>query len=717
MGGGRRKNAKHKNRKRAGASTLEGRFILNYLQDYKDRALTVYYSTSSPSSSPSKQQQNIQPTIIDGIKFPPLENHDFFEQPYLVLPNELSSYHRSIVHDICTDTVHLFHCGFDGTNEGDRFVAVSIYSDGLAHVPGILPINCLQSTPLHAENFRPWIMRKDIGSSQETEESKKKIIEMIDEPGRCFRDTCDAIDVRQMEGENLSTHQPPQMGDAMCMLVDSAERMQQCIQELEDDKPTEIAFDLECYNKRKALQMTCLIQIATNDGRSYIIDVLAGKQGEVWDRVHGLAKIFADSSIVKIGHGIRGLDVQSLQRDFGIFVVNAFDTYEAARVLDLEGKGLAKICTYYGLQNSELYNALKRDYQASDWTRRPLTDPMILYGRYDVHYLIRLRRLMIRDLVIRDLVASVTIPEVSEPSSNHTESTTSISSSMEGTIQSVLEDDDIEGKDLPQVFSDNKCENINDANIGDKVGLHVAKEELLLTAGELRRNPILMRVVSKSLENCLKFWNSDPEPPLKNKQFLLLAAQYRKEDKAFTKSQLSLYYKIASWREDVAVEEESLPGMICSLDYLARVAFHRPASENGLREINYTIPRFLTKGNRKYMKALFSYVRDSLADDNVLEDEIYPTFEDFKERLAKKKLIDQELAKNKIIEEQAAKKRLLEFEEQLSKKRMMKLLLMGTETNASANQSIVSNPMFWAVSCATISILICGFIGDRRRNK
>jgi ribonuclease D len=90
--------------------------------------------------------------------------------------------------------------------------------------------------------------------------------------------------------------------------------MQQCIKELKENKPTEIGFDLECYNKSRNYQITCLIQLATNDGREYIIDVL-GDNGKVWDTVGGLANIFADKSIVKIGHGINGLDIQSIQRD------------------------------------------------------------------------------------------------------------------------------------------------------------------------------------------------------------------------------------------------------------------------------------------------------------------------------------------------------------------------------------------------------------------
>ena len=637
-------------------------------------------------------KNNLQPTIIDGVQLPKFEtNHDVLEQPFLPLPKELSSYHRSIVHDVCTDTVDLFHCGVDGPKEGERFVAVSIYSDGLNHVVrGIVPTDCLRSTTLQVENYRPWIMKKGgtVDSVRlETEKGKNMIWEMIDQPGRCLRDDFDTIDLQQCQDDTLSTIKPPELRDTTtCLLVDSVELMQRCIQELEDTTPTEIAFDLECYNKRKEQQMTCLIQLATNDGRTYIIDVLGGIGGEVWDRVHGLAKFFEDRTIVKIGHGIRGLDIQSLQRDFGIFVVNAFDTYEAACVLQLEGKGLATICTHYGLQTSELYNDLKRNYQATDWTKRPLTGPMILYGRYDVHYLIALRRLMMRDLVQSAAMPDVPLSLLYQQSI--TESTTaSASSTLEDIICAFNKEDGGKNEGVSQdTISDTNVENPNTANdntTNNDTGLAPVTKKHFFRAQDLRMYLGLMQVVSKSQENCLKFWNSKPEPPLKNKQFLSLAAQYRKDGKVFTKSQLNLYYKLASWREEIATEEELLPGMVLSLDYLARVAFHRPSTENGLRKINYTIPRFLVKDNKKYMTALFSFVKESLADDNVVEDEVYPRFEEFKEQLAREK--------------------------------MMKLL--SIEEHSETDRSIISNPIFWALSCATISVLIFAFIGDRKRRR
>lgn len=627
--GGWRKGKKKKGK----GSTLEHKLLEHYLRDYKQLTTSFIHETASSRSVPSREQasltQNthvIKPTTIDGIQLPNLQDTKVLEQPFLAFPKELSSYHRSIIHDICTDEVHLFHCGVDGTNEGERFVAVSIYSDGFDHVPGIT-----ESSSKHVEHYRPWIMKQNVDVNEDMEMGKKMIWELIDQPGRCLRDACDTIDLR--ENDDLSTIEPPASGDTKCLLIDTAQKMKDSIQYLTDNKPTEIAFDLECYNRSKELQMTCLIQLATNTGKTYIIDVLA--EG-VWDQVHGLAGIFSDKSIVKIGHGIRGLDIQSLQRDFGIFVVNAFDTFEAAQVLKLEGKGLATICSYYGLQTSELYHDLKQNYQATNWTKRPLTDPMILYGRYDVHYLIQLRKLM-----TRDLVRSATLPM-------------DYTSSLQDLISSMNQDDGVE----------------EESHIDENLQYQkVTGQQEVFPAKDLRMSPGLMRVLSKSQENCLKFWNSNPGSPLRNKRFVSLATK-----KAFTDAQLKLYHELAAWRVEVSKEMETLPGKICSLDFLSRVAFHRPLTENGLLRIQYDLPPCM-QNNKKYKTVIISLVKDSLdEDDLVAEEESFPTFEEFK-------------------------------------KRQLAIIDGGVGT-----ERLLSNPMFWAASFATLSIVFYGFLRGRRRS-
>jgi exosome complex exonuclease RRP6 len=163
------------------------------------------------------------------------------------------------------------------------------------------------------------------------------------------------------------------------MLVDTAAKMKQCIYELEAAQPFEIAFDVESFNVSKHTQLTCLLQIASDAGKEYVIDTLAPG---VWEEVHGLAPLLADPAIVKIGHSIAGLDVRSLHRDFGCFLINTFDTYEAARLLELPHHGLAAVCAHYRFpeDSATTYATLKEEYQRCDWRVRPLTEPMIRYA-------------------------------------------------------------------------------------------------------------------------------------------------------------------------------------------------------------------------------------------------------------------------------------------------------------------------------------------------
>ena len=75
--------------------------------------------------------------------------------------------------------------------------------------------------------------------------------------------------------------------------------------------------------------------------------------------MHILRAVFADPNVVKIGHAIKGMDVPSLSRDFGIVVVNAFDTSICGGSIGLNnhcgGLGLAKICKFYGMKESDKY--------------------------------------------------------------------------------------------------------------------------------------------------------------------------------------------------------------------------------------------------------------------------------------------------------------------------------------------------------------------------
>jgi len=707
------RDASRRNKGNKGKSNLERKLLLNYLQEYQERSFSLYYSTTATAtattSSSSRRQDddnNIinrqQPIKIGGVCLPKLDNDTIImEQPFLALPRELSPKQRAMVHDICVDNLKLFHCGVDDEeNEGERYVVVSIYSDGFTHVPGLNDIIIANNKECYLPieevgKYKPWIMLKNNNninqSSLKTKEGEIMIRRMIDQPGRCFRDgDVDMIDLIKTENDDLSTIIPPKQQDdddnnvQVCLRVDTVQLMQQCIKELKENKPTEIGFDLECYNKSRNYQITCLIQLATNDGREYIIDVL-GDNGKVWDTVGGLANIFADKSIVKIGHGINGLDIQSLQRDFGIFVVNVFDTYEAAVVLGLKEKGLAKVCAYYGLSNCEFYNTLKSTYQKTNWAKRPLTEPMILYSRYDVHYLIQLRKLMIRDLIKSEVVDNIAMDDdcfEKKKASKQPEPSMTLPSVLGDNIIRILNEEDgitendAADDDTDDVGTDGIKMQLTTHNEEKIIHCTEKTKKTIFHAKELRMNLRLMEAVTKSQYHCLNFWNMKPEPYLKNKKFLLLTTQCKKDGKEWSKSQLDLYVKLVSWREDIAKKEESLPGVICSLDFLVMVALlDRPITEFGLRRIRYDIPYILIRyDDKRYMKTMLELVKNSRTEDDIEICELYPTYEDFKERI--------------------------------TNDRMQKSQSLQKRSSSSSSSDRIANWVFWTVTSAAISVVI-----------
>jgi len=97
--------------------------------------------------------------------------------------------------------------------------------------------------------------------------------------------------------------------------------------------------------------------------------------------MHLLADVFSDPQTTKVLHGADS-DVVWLQRDFGLYLVNMFDTGQAARVLEFPSFGLAHLL--------ETYANVKADkkYQLADWRVRPLPQEMFHYAREDTHYLL-----------------------------------------------------------------------------------------------------------------------------------------------------------------------------------------------------------------------------------------------------------------------------------------------------------------------------------------
>ncbi|CAM9577228.1 unnamed protein product, partial [Heterosigma akashiwo] len=147
----------------------------------------------------------------------------------------------------------------------------------------------------------------------------------------------------------------------------------------------EVALDLEHHSFRSFQGVTCLMQLSTRE-RDYLIDALAVRE---W--LPRLLPVLADPQVVKVLHGADS-DVLWLQRDFGLYVVNLFDTGQAARALGLPAFSLAYLLQRYcGL-------SLDKKHQLSDWRQRPLPAEMAKYAQADTHYLLHAYDLLRLDL-------------------------------------------------------------------------------------------------------------------------------------------------------------------------------------------------------------------------------------------------------------------------------------------------------------------------------
>jgi exosome complex exonuclease RRP6 len=168
-----------------------------------------------------------------------------------------------------------------------------------------------------------------------------------------------------------------------CQFIDKEKEFFAFIQEL--SKETLIAIDLEHHSFRSFQGLTCLMQISSLH-KDYIIDTLALRL--VMEK---LGIIFADPKIVKVLHGCEQ-DVLWMQRDFGLYLVNAFDTYLAGKELSFPSNSLQHLVKYYC--NVEL----DKTHQLSDWRQRKLSQEMLTYAKFDTHYLLFIFYCLLKDL-------------------------------------------------------------------------------------------------------------------------------------------------------------------------------------------------------------------------------------------------------------------------------------------------------------------------------
>ncbi|GMH30003.1 hypothetical protein Nepgr_031846 [Nepenthes gracilis] len=180
--------------------------------------------------------------------------------------------------------------------------------------------------------------------------------------------------------EDIEPLKPPPVESTPFKLVDEVKDLKQLAAKLRS--VNEFSVDLEHNQYRSFQGLTCLMQISTRT-EDFVIDTLKL-------RIHigpYLRDIFKDPKKRKVMHGA-DRDILWLQRDFGIYVCNLFDTGQASRMLKMERNSLEYLLHHFcGVTANKVY-------QSADWRLRPLPDEMLRYAREDTHYLLFIYDLM-----------------------------------------------------------------------------------------------------------------------------------------------------------------------------------------------------------------------------------------------------------------------------------------------------------------------------------
>ncbi|CAJ1920171.1 unnamed protein product [Sphenostylis stenocarpa] len=182
--------------------------------------------------------------------------------------------------------------------------------------------------------------------------------------------------------ENLVPVKPPSVECTPFKLVEEVKGLKELATKL--SSLNEFAVDLEHNHYRSFQGLTCLMQISTRT-EDFVIDTL-----KVRNHVGPyLREVFKDPTKKKVMHGA-DRDIVWLQRDFGIYVCNMFDTGQASRVLKLERYSLQYLLQHYcGVTANKEYAVftfwtylLLQVYQNADWRLRPLPDVMLSVVRF-----------------------------------------------------------------------------------------------------------------------------------------------------------------------------------------------------------------------------------------------------------------------------------------------------------------------------------------------
>ncbi|CAI0433224.1 unnamed protein product [Linum tenue] len=167
-----------------------------------------------------------------------------------------------------------------------------------------------------------WLERSDDGSRFVHPLEKLSVLDFVDK-----------------DAGRIEPSVPPAVESTPFKLVEDVKDLKELAAKLR--AVDEFAVDLEHNQYRSFQGLTCLMQISTRT-EDFIVDTLKL-------RIHigpHLREIFKDPTKKKVLHGANQ-DILWLQRDFGIYICNMFDTGQASRVLKLERNSLEYLLHHF----------------------------------------------------------------------------------------------------------------------------------------------------------------------------------------------------------------------------------------------------------------------------------------------------------------------------------------------------------------------------------
>lgn len=153
----------------------------------------------------------------------------------------------------------------------------------------------------------------------------------------------------------------------------------------------DIAIDTETMGLNNKRDRLCLIQIADEEGKVYIVQMEKGV-----NKAPNLEKLLTNSNIQKILHFAR-FDVAVIYQYLGIMMNNIFCTKIASKLTRTytDSHGLKDLC------RDLISVQLSKQQQSSDWGSANLSKEQLTYAASDVLYLHKLRS-HLKTLLIRE---------------------------------------------------------------------------------------------------------------------------------------------------------------------------------------------------------------------------------------------------------------------------------------------------------------------------